>query len=101
MHAPIRGGGIGAMDQKTRTRISKSLSFVLRHRPESIDVRLDRHGWAEIALPSDTAALRAAGIAILRKPFTPEQLGSAIEALVDRDSAGRRDQGVDGGGAAG
>ena len=31
------------------TRISKHLSFVLRHHPESIGITLDAHGWADIA----------------------------------------------------
>jgi len=31
------------------TRISKHLSFVLRHLPESIGITLDAHGWTDIA----------------------------------------------------
>jgi CheY-like chemotaxis protein len=34
-----------------------------------------------LALPPEVTALRARGIPILRKPFTPEQLGRAIAAL--------------------
>ena len=30
------------------TSISKFLSFVLRHKPESIDLKLDENGWADI-----------------------------------------------------
>jgi putative RNA 2'-phosphotransferase len=36
------------MDERTRTSLSKFLSFVLRHEPEAIGIRLDRHGWAAI-----------------------------------------------------
>lgn len=36
------------MDQKTLTALSKFLSFVLRHRPESVGVVMDRAGWVEI-----------------------------------------------------
>ena len=32
------------------TRLSKHLSFVLRHHPESIGIALDAHGWADIAI---------------------------------------------------
>jgi putative RNA 2'-phosphotransferase len=36
------------MNQKTLTKLSKFLSFVLRHKPESIGVVLDANGWIEI-----------------------------------------------------
>lgn len=36
------------MDAKERTRLSRRLSFVLRHRPDSVGVALDREGWAEV-----------------------------------------------------
>ena len=38
------------MDEQARTSLSKFLSFVLRHEPQAIDLRLDRQGWAEIAI---------------------------------------------------
>ena len=31
-----------------RTKISKYLSFILRHHPEAIDIQLDEHGWAKV-----------------------------------------------------
>ena len=37
-----------AMTPKTCTRISKFLSFVLRHEPQAIGIELDRQGWVEI-----------------------------------------------------
>lgn len=36
------------MDQKSRTKISKFLSYVLRHRPDAIGLQLDKSGWVEI-----------------------------------------------------
>lgn len=36
------------MDEKTRTRISKFLSLVLRHDPAAIGVQLDAGGWVEV-----------------------------------------------------
>ncbi|MEJ2425462.1 MAG: RNA 2'-phosphotransferase [Candidatus Thiodiazotropha sp.] len=32
----------------SKTKISKFLSFVLRHKPEAIDLALDEQGWAYI-----------------------------------------------------
>lgn len=36
------------MDERARTRVSKFLSFVLRHRPDSIGIELDDAGWVEV-----------------------------------------------------
>ena len=36
------------MDRAARTRLSKFLSFVLRHRPGAIGLELDEHGWVEV-----------------------------------------------------
>ena len=30
-------------------RISKFLSMILRHHPETIGIQLDEHGWADVA----------------------------------------------------
>jgi putative RNA 2'-phosphotransferase len=38
------------MDEKTRTEISKFLSFVLRHRPDAAGVTLDEGGWVDVEL---------------------------------------------------
>jgi putative RNA 2'-phosphotransferase len=35
------------MKEKDRNRISKFLSLVLRHSPETIGITLDGNGWAE------------------------------------------------------
>lgn len=36
------------MTNSERTNVSKLLSFVLRHKPDSIDLTLNEHGWANI-----------------------------------------------------
>jgi len=36
------------MNEKMTTRISKFLSLVLRHRPETIGVKLDSAGWVQV-----------------------------------------------------
>ncbi len=30
------------------TQLSKFLSLILRHKPETIDITLDSHGWADV-----------------------------------------------------
>lgn len=37
------------MDKRRQKRISKFLSYVLRHHPESIGIELDNGGWADIS----------------------------------------------------
>lgn len=36
------------ISEKENKRISKFLSYVLRHHPETIDIRLDENGWADV-----------------------------------------------------
>ena len=36
------------MDRKARTRLSKFLSFVLRHDPGAIGIELEEGGWVEV-----------------------------------------------------
>ncbi|SFA45461.1 putative RNA 2'-phosphotransferase [Pedobacter suwonensis] len=36
------------MDNKITKGISKSLSYILRHSPETIKLKLDENGWAEV-----------------------------------------------------
>jgi len=38
------------MTPKETTRISKFLSLILRHKPETIDITLDKEGWVETEL---------------------------------------------------
>jgi putative RNA 2'-phosphotransferase len=54
------------MDEK-KTKLSKFLSFVLRHGPEEVGVRLDTNGWVGVD------ELLKAGAAHGR-PFTREEL---------------------------
>lgn len=37
------------MDEKRKTKISKFLSLILRHKPEEIGLVLDENGWANVA----------------------------------------------------
>ena len=36
------------MNEKSKKRISKFLSLVLRHQPETIGIELDPNGWVEV-----------------------------------------------------
>ena len=36
------------MSDKEITRISKFLSLVLRHQPETISLKLDKNGWTDV-----------------------------------------------------
>jgi putative RNA 2'-phosphotransferase len=36
------------MNEKTAKSVSKFLSFVLRHSPETIELKLDENGWADL-----------------------------------------------------
>ena len=36
------------MDKRRQMRFSKFLSYVLRHRPEQIGIKLDKAGWADV-----------------------------------------------------
>lgn len=37
------------MNEKRRTKISKFLSLILRHKPEEINLSLDENGWAAVS----------------------------------------------------
>jgi putative RNA 2'-phosphotransferase len=41
------------MNDKQLTQLSRFLSLVLRHKPETIDMILDRNGWADVDLLID------------------------------------------------
>jgi putative RNA 2'-phosphotransferase len=36
------------MDEKAKKRVSKFLSLILRHSPDTIGLRLDENGWADV-----------------------------------------------------
>jgi putative RNA 2'-phosphotransferase len=42
------GAPESSMDQKERTRVSKFLSLVLRHQPDTIGLELDPQGWVAV-----------------------------------------------------
>lgn len=44
------------MNEKTETRVSKFLSFALRHGPGDVGIELDEGGWAEVAAVLQAAA---------------------------------------------
>ncbi len=50
------------MNYNRHTAISKRLSYVLRHRPDSIGLRLDQAGWADIEDLLDGLALRGKAV---------------------------------------
>lgn len=54
------------MNQKEIDKISKFLSFVLRHKPEAIGLKLDKEGWAGIDLLIKLAATSPQGLAFDR-----------------------------------
>ncbi len=59
------------MDEKRKTKISKFLSLILRHKPEEIGLKLDENGWANVA------ELRKA-CADYGKPFTFAELEEVV-----------------------
>jgi len=52
------------MNRKQRTRLSKRLSYVLRHRPDSVGLELDAGGW--VAVEELLAALGRGGRGVSR-----------------------------------
>ena len=44
------------MDEKSRTAVSKFLSFVLRHEPAAVGIALDSGGWVEVGVLLDACA---------------------------------------------
>ena len=66
------------MERDDRTRKSKTLSYVLRHAPESVGLTLDRGGY--VAVDTLLAALSAHGKALTREE---------VEEIVRLDAKGR------------
>src|SRR4051812_24517870 len=52
--------------------ISKFLSLILRHAPETINLELDKNGWADVDELLSKAAQH-------RRPFTAERLEEVVE----------------------
>src|SRR3954468_10703169 len=59
-------------------RLSKFLSFVLRHRPDEIGLRLDREGWADV--DELLGAAKRAGVDLRR---------NQLEDIVDQNEKRR------------
>jgi putative RNA 2'-phosphotransferase len=74
-------------------QVSKRLSYVLRHRPESVGLRLDEAGW--VPVDELLAALAAAGL-----PLTRDELDDVVATHDKRrfayDPAGERIRAVQG-----
>lgn len=60
------------MNEKRKTRISKFLSLILRHKPETIDLKLDENGWADVKELLEKAAQNG-------NAFTREELETVVE----------------------
>src|SRR5687767_15943896 len=60
------------MDEKRRTKTSKFLSLILRHKPEEIGLTLDENGWANVADLSKKCADYG-------KSFTVKELEEVVE----------------------
>lgn len=59
------------MDEKRKTKISKFLSLILRHAPETIDLNLDESGWANVGELLEKSAARG-------KSFTVAELEEVV-----------------------
>jgi putative RNA 2'-phosphotransferase len=59
------------MDERRKTKISKFLSLVLRHKPEEIGLRLDENGWAQVTDLIKKSAAKGRG-------FTFEELAEVV-----------------------
>ena len=49
------------MDKKVK-ELSKFLSLILRHKPETIGIELDEHGWADVGELIDGIDSRKKGL---------------------------------------
>ena len=76
--------------EKEARRISKFLSLVLRHKPETIELNLDENGWADVdellekvnnhGLPVNRSTLEHVVATNNKKRFTYNDSGSKIRA---------------------
>ncbi|MEY8758200.1 RNA 2'-phosphotransferase [Chryseobacterium tongliaoense] len=61
------------MNEPEKKKISKFLSLILRHQPETIHLKLDENGWAEVNELIEKSAKN-------KIHFTPEQLDEVVES---------------------
>jgi len=59
------------MNEKRKTKISKFLSLVLRHKPEEIGLSLDANGWVEVTDLLEKSVAKGSG-------FTFEELAETV-----------------------
>ena len=59
------------MNEKEKKHVSKFLSLVLRHQPDTISLRLDEQGWANVAELIQQCALHGV-------MFTPDELEDIV-----------------------
>jgi putative RNA 2'-phosphotransferase len=66
---------VSAVDRDELVEVSRFLSYVLRHRPEAIGIRLDREGWVGIdgLIAGAAAAGRRLDIALIRFAISADQ----------------------------
>lgn len=60
------------MDDKRRTKISKFLSLILRHQPETVGLKLRNDGWIEVSALIESCAAHGT-------PFSLEELREVVE----------------------
>ncbi len=60
------------MDEKRKTKISKFLSLILRHKSDTIDLKLDEKGWADVKELLEQSAQNG-------NSFTREELKTVVE----------------------
>lgn len=58
------------MEEKNKIGLSKFLSYVLRHRPEKINIKLDKNGWTDISTLIENAKREV--------EFTREELNEVV-----------------------
>lgn len=61
------------MNKSEQTKISKFLSYVLRHKPETIGLKMDKNGWVNIA-----ELISKTNLASEIDPLTLEQLKEVV-----------------------
>ena len=60
------------MDEKRKTKISKFLSLILRHKPEIVGLELDENGWADVKNLLEKSAANG-------NSFTRQELEEVVE----------------------
>lgn len=64
------------MEEDRRTKISKSLSYILRHRPDSIGIVIGKDGWVDVKSLIEKAATKGKFV------FDLDELKEVVETCV-------------------